>query len=125
MGDTAGRLAVHETCNGRIRPANRAIEISFHAHMAEGHFQSIHAEQSIEERRAYSEQQLKGFGGLNHAYQAGEHSQNTGFSTIRSGPGGRGFGEKAAVARRFQVRRENAGLSLKPKHRTIDVRLAQ
>ena len=75
------------------------------------------------ERLADAEDQLDGFGGLDHADQAGQNAEHAAF-----GAGGHEarrwrLGIEAAIARAL-LGREDAGLAFEAEDRAVDVRLA-
>ena len=64
-----------------MRAADRAIGILAQLQFAELHAQRIDQEQSSGERIALPQNQLDGFGGLNHADQPGQNAEH---STLRA-----------------------------------------
>src|ERR1700732_2814018 len=107
-----------------MRAADGALRIFAQLQFAEAHGESVEEQETADKRVTFSDDQFKGFRGLNRADDSWKHAENSAFGA-RGHQAGRGrFGIEAAVAR-AAGRSEDANLSFKAENRAVHVRLAE
>src|SRR5205823_6149645 len=102
--DAAELLVVDELLDSWIVAADGALGISADLEFLKTHLQGVVENQSADQRRTLSQDQLDRFGRLEEANQAGQDAQHAALGTAWYLAGWRRFRVQAAVAR--PVRRE-------------------
>src|SRR5581483_11078003 len=121
--NAAELVVVNQLAHGGMRAAGGAVGILTQLELAEAHAERVHQHQASDERLAFAEDELDGFGGLHHADQSWQDAEHAAFCAGGNQSGRWRLGIQAAVARAF-LGGEHADLSLEAEDGAVHVGLA-
>src|ERR1700722_17853254 len=117
-------VVVDQLMDGAMLAAHRAIRILAQLQFAELHSQRIEQQQPADETVTPPENQLDRLHRLNRSDDSREHTEHAALSARRHKSRRRRLGIEAAVARTIR-HAKHSNLPLKPKNRSVNVRLAE
>ncbi len=122
----AAEMVVIDGCgDGRVFSADGTGGVAAEFEFAKAGAQGFSVKETSEQGVAGAGQELDGFRGLKGADESGEDAEDAGGVAIRHCAGRRRHREHAAVARRTEVRGEDADLSFKLVNRAVNDGLPQ
>src|SRR4029453_9902579 len=111
--------------NCRMLAAHRTLWIPSQIEFAKFYPQRIKMKKTSDEGFADAQNQFQCLDRLQHSDNSRQNSKHSRLRAVRNGLRRRRLGEKAAIARPAQMRREESRLALKTEYRAIDIRLAR